>query len=171
MRKPVDVEKHRNNYLQFVKGRNVLILSMLDDEGKPFSSCAPFVKKNDKLYIYISQVAEHYHFLEQNNDVDVLLIGDELTTKNAFATERVRWRCKTKNIGNDGNEAIFDLLKEQSNTSLIDMLRGLDFSLFELTPVQGRYVVGFGLAFDLNLDGSKFVHVVVDKENKAGAKA
>ena len=53
---------------------------------------------------------------------------------------------------------------------MMTMLRGLDFSLFELTPDMGRYVVGFGLAFNTNLDGSIFEHVVVDKNNKAGAK-
>lgn len=50
---------------------------------------------------------------------------------------------------------------------MMDLLRGLDFSLFELTPLHGRYVVGFGMAFDLDIDAEVFTHVVVDKKNKA----
>ena len=52
---------------------------------------------------------------------------------------------------------------------MMDVLRGLDFSLFELTPLQGRYVVGFGMAFDLDIDANVFTHVVVDKKKVAQA--
>lgn len=47
---------------------------------------------------------------------------------------------------------------------MIDLLRGLDFSLFELTPLEGRYVVGFGKAFDVNLLENTISHVVIDKK-------
>lgn len=76
---------------------------------------------------------------------------------------------ETKNTSNTVTE-----INEQNNEAfgekMMTMLRGLDFSLFELTPDMGRYVVGFGLAFNTNLDGSIFEHVVVDKNNKAGTK-
>ncbi|MNP29527.1 hypothetical protein D3C76_1225560 [compost metagenome] len=48
--------------------------------------------------------------------------------------------------------------------AMVNLLRGLDFSLFELTPLQGRYVVGFGLAFDIDVDANLFNHVVIDKK-------
>jgi len=44
------------------------------------------------------------------------------------------------------------------------MLRSLDFSLFELTPVAGRYVVGFGKAFTIDIANDKLIHVVIDKK-------
>ncbi|WP_062107982.1 pyridoxamine 5'-phosphate oxidase family protein [Bacillus niameyensis] len=171
MKKTIDLEKHRDKYRQFKKGRNTLILSMLDDEGKPFSSCAPFVEKDGKLYVYISRVADHYRLLENSKFADALIIADEATTNNKFATERARWSCIPKNIGNDGHEDIFTLFNETCGEKMVEMLRGLDFSLFELTPLQGRYVVGFGLAFDVDLDGSTFTHVVIDKEKDAVRKA
>lgn len=166
MKKKIDIEKNKEKYLQFVEGRNTVILSMLDQDGNPFSSCAPFVKLDGSLYIYISEVAEHYHLLEKNTHVDALLIADEDASKNAFATERARWKCVPKNIGNEGHEHIFSLFHERHGKAMIEMLRGLDFSLFELTPSQGRYVVGFGMAFDTDINADEFVHVVVDKNNK-----
>ncbi len=169
MAKTIDLEKNKEKYLQFVESRNNLILNLLDDEGKPFTSCAPFVKKDGKLYIYISKVAEHYRYMEKSEWVDALLVADESATKNAFATERARWSCTTKNIGNDGHDAIFELFNAQYDAKLLDVLRGLDFSLFELTPTMGRYVVGFGMAFDTDITGDVFTHVVVDKDNKPGA--
>ncbi|WP_342514403.1 heme iron utilization protein [Sporosarcina sp. FSL K6-1522] len=169
MKKVVDVEKNKEKYLQFVESRKNLILNLLDDKGKPFTSCAPFVKKDGKMYIYISQIAEHYGYMERNDLVDALLIADEAETKNTFATERARWSCVPKNIGNEGHEEIFELFTADHGANLMDVLRGLDFSLFELTPLQGRYVVGFGMAFDLDFEANVFTHVVVDKKKTVEA--
>src|SRR5699024_1881996 len=133
MKKTVNLEKNKERYLQFIESRDTLVLSMLDEEGHPFSSCAPFVKKDDKLYIFISEVAEHYHLLKKNEYVDVLLIADESETKNSFATERACWKCTPTNIGNDDQEDIFSLFYGEHGEAMVDMLKGLDFSLFELT--------------------------------------
>lgn len=167
MKRQVDLEGNKERYLKFVVSRKNLILNLLDDEGMPFTSCAPFVKDDGKLYIYISQIAEHYDFMENSEYVDALLIADESETKNQFATERVRWSCTAKKIGNEGHEEIFELFNMDHGEKMMDLLRGLDFSLFELTPSQGRYVVGFGMAFDLDIDANVFTHVVVDKKKTA----
>lgn len=167
MAKAIDLEKYKKSYLEFMDTRKGIVLSMLDGEGKPFTSCAPFVKKDGKLYIYISQVAEHYYHMENSEWIDAMMIADESTTKNPFATERMRMRCTPKNIGNAGHDEIFELFNAQFDSKLLDVLRGLDFSLFELTPSMGRYVVGFGMAFDADISGEVFTHVVVDKKNKA----
>ncbi|MHA0856795.1 pyridoxamine 5'-phosphate oxidase family protein [Paenibacillus sp. CMAA1364] len=170
MKKEVDVEKFKKSYLEFVANRKNAILGLMDDEGKPFISYAPFVKQDGKFYIYISQIADHYRYMENNDFVDVLLIGDESTTANKFATERVRWSCTSINLGNEGNEEIFELFNTDHSVKMMDLLRGLDFSIFELTPTQGRYVVGFGMAFDLDLDANVFTHVVVDKKKEVANK-
>lgn len=164
MKMPVDIEKNKENYLQFIANRKNLILSLIDDQGKPFISYAPFVKKEGKLYIYISRIADHYRYMENNEFVDVLLIADESATNNKFATERARLNCSPKNIGNDGHEDIFELFNTDHGVKMMDLLRGLDFSLFELTLLQGRYVVGFGMAFDLDVEANIFTHVVIDKK-------
>lgn len=169
LKKPVDLEMNKEKYLQFVASRKNLILNLIDDEGKPFGSYAPFVKKDGKLYIYISQIAEHYGLMEKNEYVDALLIADESATINKFATQRVRWSCTPNNIGNEGHDEIFELFNTDHGAKMMDVLRGLDFSLFELTPLQGRYVVGFGMAFDLDIDANVFTHVVVDKKKDAEA--
>lgn len=164
MVKSIDVEKYKQMYLDFVGMRESAVLNFVDEDGKPFSSIVPFVRKDDKLYIYISEVADHYRLTEKSEFIDVLLRADESATKNPFATERVRWNCTPKKLGNDGYEEIFSLFEVAFNKNLMDMLRGLDFALFELTPLTGRYVVGFGLAFDVTIDGETFNHVVVDKK-------
>lgn len=171
MKLPVNEEKYKKMYVEFIEKKHTAVLSFIDEEGKPFSSTAPFVKKDDKLYIYISEVADHYRLANNNEVIDVLLLGDESETKNPFATERVRISCKPTLVNDDGHEEVFELFNELCSKKMIDIFRGLDFSLFELSPIQGRYVVGFGLAFDVTIDGSTFSHVVVDKENKASMKS
>ncbi|WP_153730436.1 HugZ family pyridoxamine 5'-phosphate oxidase [Sporosarcina obsidiansis] len=171
MVKEIDLVKHKEGYLQFVESHKNIVLNMVNEEGRPFASCAPFVKKDGKFYIYISRVAEHYRHLENSEWIDAMVIADEVDTPNPFGTERARWGCQPKNIGNEGHEEVFELFNSRFNPKLMEVLRGLDFSLFELTPVQGRYVVGFGLAFDVDIDGDIFNHVVVDKKNKPGVTA
>lgn len=166
MPKKVDVAKYKETYLKFLKGCHTAVLCFTDKEGKPFSSIAPFVQKGGKFYIYISQVADHYELMKNSKVVDVLMLADQAKTKNPFATERVRFSCVPTYLGNDASEDIFELFNELSTKQMMDVFRGLDFSLFELNPVKGRYVVGFGLAFDLTIDGSTFTHVVVDKDKK-----
>lgn len=163
--KQLDTATLKLKYQEFTNNRKTLILNTLDENGKPFVSYAPYVKKEGKMYIYISQISDHYQYVDTNEQIDVMMIADESSTLNLFARERARFACTTSNLGNEGHEDIFDMFNEVFGQKMMKMLRGLDFSLFELTPLEGRYVVGFGQAFEVDLVGDKFKHVVVDKKN------
>lgn len=169
--KTMDKEAMKKQYEEFASSVKTLLLSTVDEQGKPFMSYAPFVKYNGNFYIYISKIANHYRHLEQDPSVDAMLIEDESKTTNLFARQRARFICTAANLGNDGNEEIFEIFErfEQSfSKGMMDMLRKLDFSLFELTPSEGRYVVGFGQAYDIDLSAEKFDHVVRDGHTQAG---
>src|SRR5699024_4470348 len=98
-------------YVKFLESRQTAVLSFVGKDGKPFSSTTPFVKKDDKLYIYISQIAEHYQLTENSEVVDVLLRADESKTKNPFATERVRFSCTPKIFAMPGLKRFLSLLR------------------------------------------------------------
>ncbi|PAE36582.1 heme iron utilization protein [Bacillus sp. 7884-1] len=165
--KHLDTVTLKLKYQEFTNNRKTLVLNTIDENGNPFVSHAPYVKKDGKMYIYISQVSDHYRNVEKNEQIDVLLIADESSTPNLFARERARFACTTSNLGNQGHEDIFNLFNEVFGQKMMEMLRGMDFSLFELKPLEGRYVVGFGQAFDVDLMGDKFDHVVGDKFDHA----
>lgn len=152
-------EAMKVQYQTFAAGMKTLMLSTVDEHGKPFVSYAPFVKTNGKFYIYISKIANHYRYLEETSAVDAMLIEDEAKTANLFARQRARFVCTARNIGNADCDEIFALFEQRFGKSMMDMLRGLDFSLFELTPSEGRYVAGFGQAYDIDLSADKFEHV------------
>lgn len=160
--KQLDKEVVKLQYFTFTDSVKTLMLSTVDEEGNPFVSYAPFVKADGKLYVYISRIAAHYRHLEKEPRVDVMMIEDESKSANLFARQRARFVCTAVNIGNEGNEDIFTLFEQAFGKSMIGMLRGLDFSLFRLTAREGRYVAGFGQAFDIDLSGHKFEHVARD---------
>ncbi|WP_127586973.1 HugZ family pyridoxamine 5'-phosphate oxidase [Paenibacillus koleovorans] len=165
--KMLDKEMIKLQYLKFVDSVKTLVLSTVDDQGTPFVSYSPYVSKEGKLYIFISQIANHYKHLENNPSVDVMLIEDESQTANLFARQRARFVCAAVNVGNEGYDDIFEQFGERFGKNMIGMLRGLDFSLFELTVSDGRYVAGFGQAFDIDLTGEKFEHVARDGHGTA----
>ncbi|MGZ9583125.1 HugZ family pyridoxamine 5'-phosphate oxidase [Paenibacillus marinisediminis] len=165
--KQLDKDKIKLQYLTFVSSLKTLMLSTVDEDGMPFISYAPFVRSNGKLYIYISQIANHYRHIEQHPAVDVMLIEDESQCGNLFARQRARFVCTAVNVGNEGHEDVFELFENSFGKAMIRMLRGLDFSLFELTVRDGRYVAGFGQAFDIDLSGDRFDHVARDGHKPA----
>lgn len=166
MVKQIDITKKKDQYLQFIEKCKTVVISSLDSNGNPFTSYAPYVQHDGKIYIYISIITDHYKFIEDNNLISIMMITDEQDSPNLFARERVRFQCVAENVGNDGHEEIFAKFEKNHGAPMMGVLRGLDLSLFELMPKEGRYVVGFGQAFDIDLSGEKFEHVVVDKKDK-----
>ncbi|GLC87349.1 hypothetical protein [Lysinibacillus piscis] len=94
----------------------------------------------------------------------MICVADEAVTTNPFAPERARWQCKPTYLGNADHEEIFAAFDALFNAQMMALLRSLDFALFELTPVEGRYVVGFGKAFAIGVEDGTLTHIVVDKK-------
>lgn len=155
----MDLNVLKENYQQLVGNTKSIFLSTISLDGSPFLSYAPFVEHEGKVYLYLSQIAEHYHNMEKNPAVDVMLAADESATKNIFARERARFKGTAKNVGNEGYEEVFEKFEQKFGVPTFKMLRTLDFSLFELTLANGRYVIGFGQAFDVDFAGEHFDHV------------
>ena len=164
MQKAIDIEQVKQDYEAFIQSKKNCVLSFVDSKGKPFSSTTPFVRLNGKFYVYISRVAEHYQLMDQAELVDLICVADEAVTANPFAPERARWQCQPKNLGNEGHEEIFEAFDQLFNAKMMELLRSLDFSLFELTPLEGRYVIGFGKAFTIDIANDTLIHVVIDKK-------
>lgn len=164
MKKQIDIEEIKGQYESFLASKKTMVLAMNDEEGNPFSSTAPFVQWEGKFYIYISKIAEHFSNLMNATVADVLFVADEAMTPNHFATERARWQCKPTLLGKEGTPELNAKFDEVHSAKMMNVLRTLDFEFFELQPLKGRYVVGFGKAFDLNYAEDSFTHVVIDKK-------
>ncbi|MEF9960342.1 MAG: pyridoxamine 5'-phosphate oxidase family protein [Niameybacter sp.] len=135
--------------------QKTLMISSMTKEGKPFISYAPFVKVEEKFYIYISETAEHYENLCHNKEIAVMLIEDEQTAKTIFARCRVSFNC-TASLLEAEDEKIWEAFEQVQGSELLQVLKTLDFHMFELTPHTGRLVKGFGKAYNLTLKEGKW---------------
>ena len=150
--------KDLNEFLEDFKSVNI---STLDEKGNPFASYAPFIKIEDKYYVYISRMAKHTSNLERKNICSLFFVEDEKTCANIFARKRAMVQCNSKIIEQDSKDEIdkLSVFKTKFGDSMIDMLKGMkDFHVFEFTPFYGEAVFGFGKAYNLGgKDFSEFV--------------
>lgn len=164
MKKEIDLAEQQQAYQTFLQTQKTVMISSITAEGLPLISYAPYILNEGKLYIYISRISDHYASIQQSECIQAMLIADEVHSPNLFARERLRFVCRPRLVEEHTHEVVFQQFEEKFKKPMIDLLRGLDFSLFELTPLEGRYVVGFGKAFDVNLLENTISHVVIDKK-------
>ncbi|CAD7286969.1 HugZ family heme oxygenase [Campylobacter suis] len=136
--------------ISFVDGFKTVIISSQKD-GKSVSSYAPFVKVENEIYITLSSVAEHYHAIKQNPDkISVMFLQDEAEAKSAFARVRVSFEAAASFMSDEDRERIFDKFEEKfSDDPSLKFIRAMkDFYVVKISLGKGRYVKGFGAAFD-----------------------
>jgi len=86
--------------------------------------------------------------------VSVLFIEDEAQTKQIFARRRLTFDCTANLLERDTRPWVEIAEKFQAKFGeIIEMLRSLpDFRIFQLTPQNGRFVLGFGAAYQIGGD-------------------
>ena len=152
MQTPEDLSKR---YYELLTSQQTLLLSTASITGVPDVSYAPFVRDNAGIfYIFVSEMACHTANLLNNPLASILFIRQETESRNLFARERAVLNCRVKEIGRDDNDYTNRLQDLQDKFGeVVGVLRALsDFHLFALHPENGRYVIGFGRAFSVNVN-------------------
>lgn len=147
------LEKAQIAYNQFPTEFKSIILSTVSEDGFPHSSYAPFVRDEGKnIYILASDLASHTQHLRSSGKASVLFIAEESDTPQIFARTRLTFDCTATIIERDTMQ--WQLIVDQMQVrfgEIVGMLRGLmDFHLFQLTPTQGQFVMGFGQAYQIS---------------------
>ncbi|BAY79097.1 pyridoxamine 5'-phosphate oxidase-related FMN-binding protein (plasmid) [Nostoc linckia NIES-25] len=144
------LENIQGEYEKFPEQFESIIISTVSAEGIPNASYAPFVMDDAKnIYIYVSGLATHTKNLHANPHVSVLFIEDEAKSNQIFARTRLSFDCAVTLIERESDKwnQIVDQFQKRFG-QIIEILRGLpDFRVFQLTPSEGRFVVGFGAAY------------------------
>jgi heme iron utilization protein len=143
--------------VEHVQKRKSLMLATVDADGFPTVSYAPFVKYGDSYYIYTSGLSQHTQDLLATKKASVMFIDDEGYSRNQFARRRYTCPCTVEIIkrdsGADGDWQNVMNSFEKKFGKTFDLIRPLqDFVLFRLDPCIGKFVEGFGRAFEV---GSK----------------
>ncbi|MEO0457680.1 MAG: pyridoxamine 5'-phosphate oxidase family protein [Cyanobacteria bacterium P01_A01_bin.114] len=142
-------------YQAFPEQFRTVILSTVDGDGAPHASYAPFVIDSDRqIYLYISGLAAHTAHLKHSQQASVLFIEDESKTEQSFARRRLTYQCKATVLDRE-SERWHDVAArfETQFGDIIATLKSLaDFEIFQLSPYSGRFVLGFGAAYQVSSD-------------------
>jgi len=129
-----------------------LMLATVGEDSVPNVSYAPFVTdETNNLFVYVSRLSARTSEMLSNNVVAVMLIEDEVGVNQIFARKRISYQCGIQVV--DRNDLKYEqVLDRMSNRfgNIVSVLRSLsDFHLFRLSPISGRFVTGFGQAYEL----------------------
>ena len=157
-----ELEEITMRYQELMASQQTLLLSTASATGVPDSSYAPFVRDDAGVfYIFVSEMACHTVNLLNNPQASILFIRPESESPNLFARERAVLSCNVTEIIRD--DAIYaDRIQALQDKfgEVVSVLRSLsDFHLFALRPENGRYVVGFGRAFTVNVRDGTLRHI------------
>ncbi|MGD1901372.1 MAG: HugZ family protein [Geitlerinemataceae cyanobacterium] len=148
-------EKAQSTYATFLDGISSLMLATCDASGQPNASYAPFVADDERnFYVYISGLSTHTKNIAETGKVSVMAIEDEATTQQIFARGRLSFECSAAELERETEEweAIADRFHKRFG-KIIDVFRPLpDFRIIKLEPSAGRFVIGFGAAYDVSGD-------------------
>ncbi len=149
------IEQVQAAYQGFTDLFESLILSTVSEENLPNASYAPFVMDEAKnVYIFVSGLSAHTRNLYANSQACIMFIEDESKTEQIFARRRLTFDCSASLIERETPEwnQIADRFEERFG-DMIQVFRSLaDFRIFQLTPREGRFVIGFGAAYKISAD-------------------
>lgn len=157
-----ELEELTKRYQELMASQQTLLLSTASANSVPDISYAPFVRDHvGVFYIYVSEMSSHTANMLNNPRASILFIRPESESGNLFARERAVLNCSVKEISRD--DTIYadriQALQEKFD-EVVSVLRSLsDFHLFALHPENGRYIVGFGNAFTINVIDGTLLHI------------
>ena len=145
---------------EFRDSRLTLQLGTLNKDGKPHTSYAPFAFSENGYYILVSDLAMHGQNLKHSDAVSIMMIEDESTARSIFARRRLSFDTHATLIERDTPQWQEGIGRMQTRLgSMVEDLSQLgDFRLYRLNPLMGRYVKGFGKAF--NVSGDEMLSVI-----------
>ncbi len=153
-----------NEIISMIESRKSLMLSSLTEDGVPYASYAPYAIGDNCLYVLISEIAVHGKNLQLNPEASVLIIEDEDSAEELFARLRVvlKVNAQVMEVDSDGWNSGLNALVERHGDRINSLSQMSDFKLFKLNPMGGRYVKGFGKAYQIeggSLGGTSLSHL------------
>ena len=135
-----------------------IIIASVDMQGNAVCSTAPLIRRQDNCYIYISEIAEHYASISANPDrLQILFVEDESKSTTLLARKRVTYRAHAEFVerGSTEFERALDSYEYGKKTGGAKTVRQMsDFHLIRLVFMGGRFVKGFGQAYDIDAHGN-----------------
>lgn len=132
------------------------------NKGLPHVSYSPFAHTELGYYILVSDIAQHGENLQHDPHISIMMIESETSAKSIYARRRLSFDAIAEYIPSSSSQWQQGVnALRQRHGEIIDNLSQLsDFKLYQLTPNNGRYVKGFGKAFNISgHDLLEFTHL------------
>lgn len=144
----------------FRDARKTLQLGTVNKDGKPHTSYAPFAFSENGYYILVSDLAMHGQNLKFSKAVSIMMIEDENEARSIFARRRLSFDTQAELIEPKSEQwdSGINVMRLRLGEMLDELSALGDFRLYRLNPIQGRYVKGFGKAF--NVSGEDMLSVI-----------
>ena len=145
------------------ESKQSLMMSTVSADGMPHASYSPFVFVNGCFFILISDIAQHAKNLKECSKIAVLIIESEEKARNIYARKRMSFDAEAHLVtrGIEHWDEIIQVLFEKFGTIVKNLDKMTDFNLYMIKPSRGRFVKGFGQAFDiLGNDEIEAVHLI-----------
>lgn len=128
-------------------------LATVDGEGQPQASYTPVAldRPGGSFYLFVSELSAHTANLRTQQTASLLLMEDELSSKQLFARNRVTFGGSVEPIARDSEGwAEACLIYGAKFGKFFELLVSLpDFQMFRFRPEDIRLVVGFGAAYQV----------------------
>ena len=146
-----DLSPVQQQLASFIAARQSLVLATHDTQGECELGVAPFILVDGVFAVLLSRLAAHTRHLEHAPRAQIMLLEDEVETRQPYARLRMSVSCDATRLEREDalSDAIFELMQARFG-SIVPLLRGLnDFNVFTLQPKVGRFIAGFGKAYRL----------------------
>ncbi|MEM9603589.1 MAG: pyridoxamine 5'-phosphate oxidase family protein [Pseudomonadota bacterium] len=134
---------------------NALFLATKNTDGTPEASHAPCLYFEDTFWLFLSTLSPHTGNIQRTGQLSVLVIDPDASPSNAFARRRQSLLCAAEVEQRESVRAntVLDAFTAQFGDTVTMMRQLSDFSLYRLVPQSGRFIEGFGQAYELSGDG------------------
>lgn len=157
-----DLDSVRQEYLALREQCQGALLATLEGDRTPSASYAPLVWLDGQSYLFLSDLAGHTRNLKSCPSLGLMLIEGEDASANAFARRRITLQGEARMVERE-DPSFAPALAEFHRRfgQVMAVLESLpDFHLFRLQLQRGRYIRGFGQAFELSGEGlTQLAHI------------
>ncbi len=152
----LDINAYREKFIALLHSNKTLALATLNKHNDPEASLTPYIYYQQTLWVFVSELSAHTGNLLTHKKASVLL--HDAQTGNVFASTRATIACSVS-VETVDKDMILDEMTQQLGDT-VAMLRQLpDFHLLKLQPVSGRFIAGFGQAFEVDFPEAKLTHI------------
>jgi putative heme iron utilization protein len=146
-----DTDSVRRDYLALRDQVNSAQLATLTSDTSPEASYAPCVWFDGDCFVFLSELASHTQNLKLNPSISLLLIEAEAAAGNAFARKRISLFGSAQIVAR-ADKLYKTVIKNfhQRFGAVMKLIEPLpDFHLFRIIVQRGRFIRGFGQAYEL----------------------